>query len=133
MGDTTAETKALIEEARGAAGRAGYVLPITASLIGRLADALEASEADKTALCEEAEELAVELADERTAHQAVLAKVNALANDWEREAAEAAIEAAHPETIATNHAEGWQVMEQTFRDAARRLRLAVQVDQEEQP
>ena len=54
--------------------------------------------------------------------RSVVAGVEALAKEWEREAADAAIQATDLQTIATNHAEGWQVMDETLRRVVRRLR-----------
>jgi hypothetical protein len=102
MGDTTAETKALIEEARQVPNDCVVRARCHCILITALADALEATEADNQRL------------------RAVLAKVNALADDLDNEVANTLVHTGLSLGLVS-----------AKRDAARRLRLAVQVDQEE--
>jgi Ni/Co efflux regulator RcnB len=125
MGDTTAETKALIEEARASSTMGSSQLIGIGTLLADLADALEASEADSQRLRQELaikqhsgcdERWRAERDAARADHEALLAKVKALADEWERDSRDPAF---RDTTRALSDHHAW------------RLRLAVQVDQEE--
>jgi acetylglutamate kinase len=126
MGDTTAETKARIANALHGADcgctmtadevdedghydrLADAVLPIVASLV-----ADNERQAQMLGFAEKALEAARKIAAD---HEALLVKVNALADEWERDSRDPAF---RDTTRALSDHHAW------------RLRLAVQVDQEE--